>query len=135
MDETEVGTELRRQGRDATNFVTRFREENCRTLSNIARCACLQEEGRELFSIGQGALWSEPWSDVLVRAFTAAGAILLEDAALSRGEASEQNDASERTHDCIKALQYLGRRSDKALSTATILQSELRLLEGKGGQP
>ncbi|KAJ4290341.1 hypothetical protein N0V90_010557 [Kalmusia sp. IMI 367209] len=132
MDETESGMESRRRERDSLNFISRFREENCRSLSDIARCACSQEDNilsqsrTGLFSIGQGALLSEPWSDVLVRAFATAGAILLEPAASPDASSLGQDDAFKRAEDCIKALRFLGARSDKALSAANILGGELK---------
>lgn len=133
MDETESGFESRRRERDSLNFIARFREENCRSLSDIARCACLQENSilsqaeSNLFSIGQGALLSEPWTDVLVRAFATAGAVLLDPVIVPNGSGLGQDDAFRRAEDCIKALQFLGQRSDKALSAAKMLSAELKL--------
>ncbi|KAL5377462.1 hypothetical protein DPSP01_009800 [Paraphaeosphaeria sporulosa] len=133
MDETESGLESRRRDRDSLKFIARFREDNCRSLSDIARCACLQENGilsqtkSGLFSIGQGALLSEPWSDVLVRAFAIAGAVLIESAKAPNVGNLGQDDAFRRAGNCVKALSFLGQRSDKALSAANLLTEELEL--------
>jgi hypothetical protein len=132
MDEAESGFESRRRERDSLKFISRFREDNCCSLSDIARCACSQEDGilsqekNGIFSIGQGALLSEPWSEVLVRAFAMAGAVLIVPAAAPNGSSLGQEDAFKRAEDCVKALRFLGQRSDKALSAASLLTKELK---------
>ncbi|KAF1970605.1 hypothetical protein BU23DRAFT_511123 [Bimuria novae-zelandiae CBS 107.79] len=138
-DETESGFESRRRERDSLNFVARFREENCHSLSDIARCACLQEDSilshanSNLFSIGQGAaLLSEPWTDVLVRAFATSAAVLLESAAAPNGSTLGQDEAFQRAEYCVRALRFLGQRSDKALTAADMLSVELKLRRGRG---
>ncbi|KAL5427571.1 hypothetical protein PMIN04_001333 [Paraphaeosphaeria minitans] len=138
MDETESGLESRRRDRDSLRFIARFREDNCRSLSDIARRACLHENGilsqanSGLFSMGQGALFSEPWSDVLVRAFAMAGAVLVESTKAPNIRNLGQEDASRRAENCIRALRFLGQRSDKALTAANLLTEELELKVDEG---
>lgn len=137
MDETDSGLDSRRCERESLDFIARFRQENCRSLSDIARCACSQENGilsqadSGLFSIGQGALLSEPWSDVLIRAFATAGAVLIEPT-MSSGDIVGPDEAFRRAGDCIKALSFLAQRSDKALTAANLLTEELELRKGIG---
>lgn len=112
MDESECGTTVRRQERELTKFVTRFRSENAFVLSDVAKRAC---------TVGREALMSEPWSDVLIRAFATAAAVLLEPVA-----GQNKGDCYERAESCVKALQSLGKRSDGALLAAGMIREELR---------
>lgn len=133
IDETGVGCQARRRDRESLNFVTCFREENCRSLSDIAKCACLQQDrimsraSSDSFFIGHGVLLTEPWSDVLIRAYAMAGATLLQTAAAPTASSAVQHDALKRADDCARALCFLGGRSDKASSAANMLLRELSL--------
>jgi hypothetical protein len=82
--------------------------------------------------IGQGALLSEPWSDVLVRAFATAGAVLISPALVPNGSSLGQDDAFKRAEHCVEALRFLGQRSDKALSAASLLTEELKSRRERG---
>ncbi|KAF2728807.1 hypothetical protein EJ04DRAFT_581094 [Polyplosphaeria fusca] len=132
-----------RSDRETSRFVSAFRLRNCRALSDLARCAVPRDEGsfqrsREFhFAVNQGALLTEPWTAVLIRAMAKAGVILLEHEDSSAttvglgGEEEEdggmdQEEAFRRADDCVKALWYLGRKSDMALSAARILGDALR---------
>ncbi|KAF2251592.1 hypothetical protein BU26DRAFT_589815 [Trematosphaeria pertusa] len=116
--------------RKTTNFVATFRRKNCCALSDLARCACPREDtsfskSHEFhFAVNQGALLTEPWTAVLIRAFAKAGAILLETA--SKGCNSPDAEAFRRAEDCSEALFYLGRKSDQALAAARILGDALQ---------
>ena len=116
--------------RDASNFVEKFREENCLVLSDLARCACPKENASFsashdfYFPVNQGTLLTEPWNAVLIRAFAKAGVVFLDsEAVLSTG--LQQEDVFERADNCIRALWYLGRKSNMALSAARILGEAL----------
>ncbi|KAH7138821.1 hypothetical protein B0J11DRAFT_515387 [Dendryphion nanum] len=135
VDDSELGTECRRQMRVSMNFVEEFRQTNCRRLSDIAGCACPREDAtfsksRDFhFSLNQGALLTEPWTAVLIRAFAKAGVILLESHESEESGISDpfkQEDAFRRADNCVKALWYLGRKSDMALSAANILGDALK---------
>ena len=133
MDGTGAGCEASRGKRESLDFVAGFREENCRSLSDIARCACSQQDkimsrtSGGPFSIGHGALLSEPWSDVLTRAYATAGAMLLQTATAPTASSMVEHDVLRRADDCIQALCLLGKRSAKAASVANILSQELSL--------
>ncbi|KAF2468722.1 uncharacterized protein BDR25DRAFT_264564 [Lindgomyces ingoldianus] len=135
IDSSEMSLESRRTERISTNFVAGFRETNCHALSDLAGCACPREDAsfpnsREFhFAVNQGALLTEPWTAVLIRAFAKAGVVLLEAEESSASDicsARYQEDAFRRADDCVKALWYLGRKSDMALSAAKILGDALR---------
>jgi hypothetical protein len=105
--------------------------KNCRDLSDIASCACPRDDasfgksGEFHFAVNQGALLTEPWTVVLIRAFAKAGVVLLESSE-SLENVSAQNDAFERADACVKALWYLGRKSDMALEAAKILGAAVK---------
>ncbi|KAF2251734.1 C6 transcription factor AlcR [Trematosphaeria pertusa] len=135
IDDAELSLESKRRQRTWSNFIATFREKNCRSLSDIARCACPREDAsfphsREFhFAVNQGALLTEPWTAVLIRAFATAGVILLDSAATPREDGQDvhdQEDAFRRADDCVRALWYLGRKSDMALSAARILGDALK---------
>ncbi|ORY17070.1 hypothetical protein BCR34DRAFT_583837 [Clohesyomyces aquaticus] len=135
IDNSEMSCASSRQERVSTNFVATFREANCHALSDLAKCACPREDAsfpnsREFhFAVNQGALLTEPWTAVLIRAFAKAGVILLETEESLGSDISSaqfQKDAFRRADDCVKALWYLGRKSDMALAAAKILGDALR---------
>ncbi|KAI8932071.1 hypothetical protein NX059_010959 [Plenodomus lindquistii] len=133
VDDTGLGLEANRLVRMSSEFVARFRENNCRTLSDLARCACprsdatFSQSGEFHFAVSEGALLTEPWTAVLIRAFAKAGVVLLElEETTSFYPDMNGHDAFQRADDCVKALWYLGRKSDMALSAAKILGNALR---------
>ncbi|KAJ5057425.1 hypothetical protein J3E72DRAFT_387425 [Bipolaris maydis] len=131
VDESELGLKETTEHRDLTGFIARFRENNCRILSDLASCACPSSDmpfpsSREFhFTINEGALLTDPWTAVLIRAFAKAGVLLLESETLLPSD-MDQEDAFRRADDCIKALWFLGRKSDMALAAARILGDALK---------
>ena len=131
VDESELGLEEATQQRNLTAFIAKFRENNCRVLSDLASCACPREDAsfpqsREFhFAVNEGALLTEPWTVVLIRAFAKAGVLLLESDTLLPSDL-DREDAFQRADACIKALWFLGRKSDMALSAANILGEALK---------
>ena len=131
VDESELGLEEATQQRNLTAFIAKFRENNCRVLSDLASCACPREDAsfpqsREFhFAVNEGALLTEPWTVVLIRAFAKAGVLLLESDTLLPFDL-DREDAFQRADACIKALWFLGRKSDMALSAANILGEALK---------
>lgn len=67
---------------------------------------------------------------MLIRAFAKAGVVLLETENMLPpfpiGGISGAEEAFRRADDCVKALWYLGRKSDMALSAARILGDALK---------
>lgn len=133
VDDSGLGIEENKTIRISSDFVARFRENNCRILSDLARCACprsdatLSGSGEFHFALSEGALLTEPWTAVLIRAFAKAGVVLLElEETIACYSDIDGHDAFQRADDCVKALWYLGRKSDMALSAAKILGNALR---------
>jgi len=131
VDESGLGLGEATKGRNAGDFIAQFRESNCRVLSDLARCACPREDASFPqshdfhFAVNEGALLTEPWTAVLIRAFAKAGVLLLESDALLSSLLDEE-DAFQRADNCILALWFLGRKSDMALSAAKILGNALK---------
>ncbi|CAO2655213.1 Nn.00g102770.m01.CDS01 [Neocucurbitaria sp. VM-36] len=131
VDESELGLEEAQKKRSASGLVACLRENNCWALSDLASCACPREgasfpQSREFhFAVNQGALLTEPWTAVLIRAFAKAGVVLLESEAMLPSYMDEE-DTFRRADNCVRALWYLGRKSDMALSAATILGDALK---------
>jgi hypothetical protein len=135
IDGSEFGVQARQYERTSTGFVTKFRLRNCHGLSDLARAACPREDAsfpktRDFhFAMNHGAILTEPWSAVLIRSFAKAGVILLE---FEKSQAADgvavvhQEDAFRRADDCVKALWYLGKKSDISQSAAKILGEALK---------
>jgi hypothetical protein len=136
IDCSELSTKAQQYERTSSDFVANFRRRNCHGLSDLARCACPREnasfpKSRDFhFALNQGAILTEPWVAVLIRAFAKAGVILLESEGSRPSDdvaaIAHQEDAFRRADDCVKALWYLGRKSDISLSAAKILGEALK---------
>jgi hypothetical protein len=135
VDDSDFGLEMQQMLRTSTDFIACFRRSNCRALSNLARCSCPREDAsfarsRDFhFALNEGALLTEPWTAVLIRAFAQAGVVMLESehdvASFSVDDHSESEEAFQRAEDCVQALWYLGRKSDMAMTAAKILGDAL----------
>lgn len=131
IDHSEFGMATQQVHRISTDFVGHFRKSNCQALSDLARCACPWENASFSrlqdfhFAVNEGTLLTEPWTAVLIRAFAKAGVVLLEAESMLPSSplnfTSEAAEMLQRADDCVKALWYLGRKSDIALSAARIL--------------
>ena len=131
VDDSTLGVTANRHERASAAFVAKYRHTNCVVLSELARRACPSERSSYSFHFGgsQSDLLREPWTAVLIRAFAKAGVILLEADSSSGSERHEMvldGDAFRRADDCVRALWYLGRRSDMALAAAKILGDALK---------
>ncbi|KAF1933236.1 uncharacterized protein M421DRAFT_192390 [Didymella exigua CBS 183.55] len=136
VDDSDFGLETQQMLRTSTDFVACFRRSNCRALSNLARSSCPREDAsfaqsRDFhFAVSQGALLTEPWTAVLIRAFAKAGVVMLESehdlSSFSVDGSSESKEAFQAANNCVQALWYLGRKSDMAMSAAKILGDALK---------
>ncbi|KAJ8111400.1 hypothetical protein OPT61_g5997 [Boeremia exigua] len=136
VDDSDFGMETQQMLRTSTEFVPCFRRSNCQALSDLARCSCPREDATFAqsqdfhFAVNQGALLTEPWTAVLIRAFAKAGVVLLEtedvSASFSVNYGTEAEKGFQQAEDCVQALWYLGRKSDMAFSAAKILGDALK---------
>lgn len=136
IDKRHLAVESRRISRMESQFVLKFRQCNSRAISDLARCSSPSEDAfAKHFSdefhhaVNEGALLTEPWTAVLIRSFAKAGALLLEEhgRAIDAGmfESNEARSPLTRCKDCIKALWYLGKKSDIALLVSEALSKAL----------
>lgn len=135
-----------------------IRRASVRLISDLAQASTPRHDdfGRRLenyhHAVSEGALLTEPWTMILLRTFSRAAITLLDDlpspppprtaaaAHQSRGEREEATDGEEergyfaRCEDCVKALWYLGRKSDMAREVAGVLGGALQKARAKVGQ-
>ncbi|KAF1921502.1 hypothetical protein BDU57DRAFT_489331 [Ampelomyces quisqualis] len=133
VNDSERGIEGALTQRTAEDFVALFREDSCQIISDMADRACPRDDAsfsqsRDFhFALNQGSLLTEPWTAVLIRVFAKAGVILLEpETMLPPVSNADNDDRFRRAHSCVKALWYLGRKSDMALSAAKILGAAMK---------
>lgn len=122
--------------RQASKQVACLRRQNADAVAELGRCASPRPEasfprGEEFhFAVNKGALLTEPWTVVLIRAFSKAGSLFLhsvdgvaEDGMVAVG--SEREEAKRKCGFCIEALWVLGKKSDMAFLAATALSRAL----------
>lgn len=117
-----------------------IRRASVRHVSDLARASAPRHDTfgeLENFhpAVSEGALLTEPWTMILIRTFSRAAIILLETPLpvnLSGG--NEERGDFERCEDCIKALWYLGRKSDMAREVARVLGVALQRARLEVGQ-
>ncbi|CAN8098268.1 unnamed protein product [Discula destructiva] len=153
IDERRIGGEGEARRRREEGTLAGIRQHTVRLVSDLARASTPLDEGAgpggggcgpaQLdgyhHAVNEGALLTEPWTMILLRTFSKTAILLLEegervsDARVDR--AAEARDRLQRCEDCIKALWYLGRKSDMAREVANILSVALgraRLMTGTG---
>jgi hypothetical protein len=132
-DGSDSSVEEARVRRNSTEFVALFRKQNCQVVSEMAARACPRDDASFSrssdfhFALNQGSILTEPWTAVLIRVFAKAGVILLEsDTMLPSRCVIEGEDNFRSADQCVRALWYLGKKSDMALSAARILGNALK---------
>ncbi|KAF4453969.1 hypothetical protein F53441_3494 [Fusarium austroafricanum] len=139
VDENKLGLDYSTQMRQAANVVVSLRRDSAAILSDLARVSTRPRAGdvpgtgiSDLhFAVVEGSILTEPWTMILIRAFTKAAILLLteveenvrhEHAPL---ETPGVMNLVRRCEDCTKALWCLGKKSDMARNIASILSSAL----------
>ncbi|TLD14599.1 hypothetical protein PspLS_11063 [Pyricularia sp. CBS 133598] len=84
-------------------------------------------------AVNEGTIMTEPWTVILIRAFSRAAVLMMRDAGSRRqyglGGAGDGAGRS-GVEDCIRALFYLGRKSDMAMKVADVLEEALMRTRG-----
>lgn len=145
IDKAELGQSAQRESRQAMNLVPSLRRENAYTVCTLAFCSLRQQDsfstpGQTEFqlhdSVNDGVFLSEPWTEVLVRSFTKAGYIVLNEANSAdipphpvHVDQQSSSGPSEyplrQVSYCIDALWCLGKKSDLAFIAARALSQSL----------
>ncbi|RYC78550.1 hypothetical protein BFJ63_vAg18577 [Fusarium oxysporum f. sp. narcissi] len=143
IDENDLGETSDARSRISSKMVSRIREASARELSDLARVATPpDEEAGHLaapqqpdfhHAVNEGTFLTEPWTMILIKAFTKASLMLLGEADdfLRYGQIKLGHDTQvikeslERGEECISVLWYLGKKSDMAREVAEILSSTL----------
>ncbi|EFX04863.1 c6 zinc finger domain containing protein [Grosmannia clavigera kw1407] len=71
------------------------------------------------FAVLEGTILTEPWSMLLIQAFSRAGILLLRE--------YDGHQPRFRCEDCVRALWLLGKKSDMARTAATVLSRAMRV--------
>jgi hypothetical protein len=148
VDENALGMEDAAYSRITSQMATRMRRHSAKELSDLARVATPPTRDAHLgvpqmpdfhHAVNEGALLTEPWTMILIRAFTKACVIFLGEADESlrlagttpghNSRDSEQN--MEQVEYCIKGLWLLGKKSDMARKVAETLSLALGKLRNE----
>ncbi|KAH7120251.1 hypothetical protein B0J13DRAFT_161653 [Dactylonectria estremocensis] len=146
VDENNLGVGVTARSRVSSKMASRIRETSVRELSDLASVATPSElvevPGPQLpdfhHAVNEGTILTEPWTMILIRAFSKASVILLGEAdeSLRYGRATLGHDGDdfreslERADECVKALWLLGKKSDMARRIAEVLAAAADGLRG-----
>ncbi|KAF2669166.1 hypothetical protein BT63DRAFT_455140 [Microthyrium microscopicum] len=137
IDAAGLGDPQHAHMRTSTAFVRCLRRHNAHMVSDLARCATPREDGAlKNFhpTLNAGALLTEPWTAILIRVFAKAAVLLLQEACtigdgpVDGSEVSRMWQAEQlarRSEDCVRALKYLGKKSDTARMAGDTLADAL----------
>lgn len=129
IDKCRLGCDAAREARQSTHLVATLRTNNALAVAGLARASI---QGQDSFmyrhfhdSLSEVAFLVEPWTAVLVHAFAKAGEILLDDLDMSVDQDLYAESLRQNCGFAIRALQYLGRKSDMAFLAARNLSRSL----------
>ena len=135
IDQTRISLVSRREYREAIGLVTTLRRENAFKVGGIAQCSLsvLDLPHAQLHdfhdSVSEVAFLTEPWTIVLIRCFTKAACILLNEVDGAPYSTHKWDSPFEQSwrhcRNCINALWMLGRKSDMAFLAARSLYRNL----------
>ncbi|KAJ6011022.1 hypothetical protein N7451_002434 [Penicillium sp. IBT 35674x] len=138
IDRGRLGSELGRETREATKLVSTLRMDNAFAVGGLAQSSL---HGREPTmhrqfhdSLNEVAFLVEPWTVVLIHSFAKAGYISLEFLGTSGNYGSLTESLRANCGFCIRALEYLGRKSDMATVVAQTLSKSLDAKQTLGNE-
>lgn len=133
LDELHAGLENCRLARDSQRLIQNLRLHNAFSISDLGKCSCPApnssfSRAAEFHSaVNNGALLTEPWTEVLTQSFSKACSVLLKMfPKLIRDRSFDVDLFSHRSESCVRALWYLGRKSDIALLASNVLLEALK---------
>ncbi|KAJ5602780.1 hypothetical protein N7537_005736 [Penicillium hordei] len=149
IDDNSLGAEGATHIRFANQMARRMRMHSARELSHLARVGTPSTSSNNNLGVPQmsefhhavneGTLLTEPWTIILIRAFTKACMVFLGDAdeflcypGTTFGHNSHDLERNmEQAEDCIKGLWLLGKKSDMAREITEILSLTLEELRNR----
>jgi hypothetical protein len=130
IDNSRLGSDAAREVRQAKHLVATLRINNALAVGGLARASI---QGKVSFmnhhfhdSLSEVAFLVEPWTAVLIHCFAKSGSILLESLDISASQNVYNECLRQNCEFSIRALQYLGRKSDMAFLVAQNLSMSLR---------
>lgn len=126
-----------------TNMASRVRDASTRELSDLARVATPPDEDSFLtkstelpsfhHAVNEGTILTEPWTIILIRAFSKAAILLmaevekLKEAELLKTDYTNERftDTLQHAESCVRSLWFLGKKSDMSRKVALVLRNEL----------
>jgi hypothetical protein len=150
VDERALGKEDAACSRITSQMARRIRKHSATELSDLARVATPPVRDANLgvpqmpdfhHAVNEGTLLTEPWTMILIRAFTKACVIFLAEAdetlryaGKTLGHNSDDFERNmEQAEDCMKGLWLLGKKSDMAREIAETLLDALANLRNECG--
>lgn len=136
IDQAHLSLNSHRDSRKAINFVRTLRKDNASAVARLAHCSLHEQEAGQADQfhdcLSGAAFITEPFTVLLINAFTKSATFFLENLSLSRtGICCGINESYDQFHEnlefCIHALRCLGRKSDMASIVARGLSKRLRL--------
>ncbi|KAF4342857.1 hypothetical protein FBEOM_3203 [Fusarium beomiforme] len=135
IDDNDLGLDHAKDERVATEMVARLRENSTWELSGLGNVATLPSyldvppESPEFHhALNDGTILTEPWTMILIRAFSKASVLFLEEAENMRDARGTSTfvvgfkEKLQEAENCIKILWLLGKKSDMARGLAEALQ-------------
>lgn len=148
VDEDDQGLPEAKSLREARRTLTRMKEVSIRELSDLGHMSLPPSETNrpplsmlgdpnfqpELHhAISEATILSEPWTIILIRAFSKVAAMLLKEVDHEQRYGIPPmfggGEELRRAEDCIKTLFYLGRKSDMARRVADVLSEAMASFE------
>lgn len=141
VDQNDLGVKSSTQMRRRSRFVAKMQETSVKELSELARITTPPSEktvddfcpGLSGFHpcVSEGTILTEPWTAILIRAFSRAAVWLLEDVedcgryGLGPLAGEGSSETLKQAEYCIKGLWFLGKKSDMARRVANTLTRAL----------
>ena len=149
VDYNELGDQQAKQDRLSSATVNTIRRASAGELADLARITTPSDWTERMnpplpqlpdfhSAVNQGAILTEPWTMILIRAFSKAFVWHFDEAELwqlnraSLGHGRQDHKESVgQCEDCVRALWYLGRKSDMARNVAMALSKALAAFEAQ----
>ncbi|KAK0390749.1 hypothetical protein NLU13_0252 [Sarocladium strictum] len=142
VDENNCGLQGAKHERKALSVSAKLRDDSCGELSDLGNVATLptylampQDSPEFHHAVTEGTILTEPWTMILIRAFSKASLFFLDRAETlceTRNTLSfirEFKQDLQKAENCIKVLWLLGKKSDMAWELAETLQQAMRRLQ------